>query len=215
VIETVVVSLSKMFGKFEKVTVHLAGLDGIITMRMFNVTEYLADRDYLVRLENKDYGFDAVFPEQCMSYQSSPVVRVQLELDFESELIHSTGFAGGQPQFRNMHEVPRYAMCEFILIYMANVCEEINYDPQLIVYILNGEDVPQTDFLEATMGPNLTGKEIDKGTTLLQLLGAAKAAGYTKEYQAHAESQGVLYGYNVLLQILGEADEETQDFMAR
>jgi hypothetical protein len=204
-----------MFGKFEKVTVHLDGLDGIILMRIFNVTEYLADRNYQVRLENRDYGFEAIFPEQCMSYQSSPVVRVQLELDFESELIHSTGFADKQPQFRNIHEVPRYAMCEFILIYIASVCEEINYDPQLIVYRLNDEDVNQAEFLEATMGDKLSKEEVVKGTTLLQIVNAAKSAGYSKEYEAHAESQGVLCGYKVLLQLLGEADEETQDFMVR
>lgn len=204
-----------MFGKFEKVTVHLAGLDGIIYMRTFNITEYLADRNYQVRLVNRDYGMEAIFPEQCLSYYSSSVIHVELHIDVESELIHSIGSTEGQPQFRNMHEVPRYAMCEFILTYMYQICEEINYDPQLIVYLLNGKDMQQQEFMRAVIDDSLTDEEIEKGTTLLQIANAAQQSGYSKEYEVYAESQGVLCGYNVLLQLLGEANEETQDFMAR
>lgn len=148
------------------------------------IEEILDNHDYKVVVYNVEGGCYVTYPPQLLSKEkihslTASFVFKKEELDYRLEI-------NGEVT-KNILKLPAYAHKWFIMYGISNVCNSINFDPDLIRYYYN--DYPVNDLDEVVYTQD--NREAD----FIRLLNDAIENDFDKQYDFLADDLDIAEGY--------------------
>jgi len=166
-----------------------------IDSRISKIKKKLVELDYAVKLQYNNGDIRLIVP----GLDDSPIITL---LEIGNNLLGYKLTCGNALIDDRSFPVPNYAMGSVIFADAIVKCHAIGYNPALIIYQINDEEVGITQILDAFQ-PKLSKINNKKRFIMEYILEQLVINGRTIEIEGLATMNKVVKGYQILLTILG------------